>query len=99
MSDDVAVAVRRLDSERAAGRCEYCLLDNDDSFTPHHIDHITSRKHGGDSSPENLALACVRCNAWKGSDIAGYGSGAGKMSRCFIPGWTAGATTFVWKRV
>jgi len=99
MSDDVAVAVRRLDSERAAGRCEYCLLHNDDSFTPHQIDHIPSRKHGGDSSPENLALACVRCNAWKGSDFAGYGSGAGKMSRSFIPGWTAGATTFVWKRV
>jgi len=28
MSDDVAVAVRRLVSERAAGRCEYCLLLN-----------------------------------------------------------------------
>jgi hypothetical protein len=85
MSDDVAVAVRRLVSERAAGRCEYCLLHNDDSFTPHQIDHITSRKHGGDSSPENLALACVRCNVWKGSDIAGYGSDAGKIVALFHP--------------
>jgi HNH endonuclease len=85
MSDDASVAVRRLVSERAADRCEYCLLHSDDSFTPQQIDHIISRKHGGDSSPENLALACVRCNAWKGSDIAGYGSDPGKIVALFHP--------------
>ena len=30
------------------------------------IEHIRPRVHGGDDSPENLALACGRCNAMKG---------------------------------
>ena len=30
------------------------------------IEHIVPRTHGGDDSPENLALACARCNQEKG---------------------------------
>ncbi len=56
-------------AERASFRCEYCLLSEDDSFTAHQLDHIISRKHGGASDVSNSALACIRCNAWKGSDI------------------------------
>lgn len=62
MGDDISSAARLLVVERAVHRCEYCLLHQDDSFTPHQIDHIVSRKHGGDSSPGNLALACIHCN-------------------------------------
>jgi hypothetical protein len=85
MSDDISVALRMLVSERAAGRCEYCLLHDEDSFTLHQIDHIISRKHGGDTSPDNLALACVRCNAWKGSDIATFGLEPGRIVSLFHP--------------
>ena len=66
MRGEISAAVRLLVATRAARRCEYCLLHEDDSFTPHQIDHIISQKHAGDSSPENLAFACIRCNAWKG---------------------------------
>ena len=30
---------------------------------------MISLKHGGSSEFENLAYSCLRCNAWKGSDI------------------------------
>jgi hypothetical protein len=30
---------------------------------------VISLKHGGSSEFENLAYSCLRCNAWKGSDI------------------------------
>jgi len=54
---------------RAKRRCEYCLLHEEHSYWPHQIDHVISLKHGGSSEFGNLAYACLRCNAWKGSDI------------------------------
>jgi hypothetical protein len=30
---------------------------------------VISLKHGGSSAVENLAYSCLRCNAWKGSDV------------------------------
>jgi hypothetical protein len=85
MGGEISGAVRLFVMERAGHRCEYCLLHQDDSFTPHQIDHIVSRKHGGDSLPGNLALACIRCNAWKGSDIASFGWEPGRLVRLFHP--------------
>ena len=73
MKDVIGAELRRLVTERAQWTCEYCLLHEDDAFTPHQIDHVISRKHGGFSLLDNLALACVRCNAFKGSDIASFG--------------------------
>ena len=94
MRDEISAAVRLLVVSRAARRCEYCLLHEDDSFMPHQIDHIISRKHGGNSSADNLALACIRYNAWKGSDIASWGFEPGRISLYSIPDGTGGRTTF-----
>jgi HNH endonuclease len=85
MGDEISAAVRLLVVNRAGKRCEYCLLHETDSFTPHQIDHIISRKHGGDSSLDNLALACIRCNAYKGSDIASIGLQPGRIAPLFHP--------------
>jgi len=65
----VSESQRRFVAQRAAYRCEYCLLLEVDSYSPHQIDHVISRKHGGATELDNLAYACLRCNAWKGSDI------------------------------
>jgi len=65
----VPKALRRVVAVRAGGCCEYCLLDEPDSYTPHQVDHIVSQKHGGTSDSQNLAWACTRCNSWKGSDV------------------------------
>ena len=85
MAGDIASGLRQFVATRAGGRCEYCLLHQDDAFTPHQVDHIISRKHGGVSSEDNLALACVRCNAWKGSDIAGFGAQPDSIARLYHP--------------
>jgi hypothetical protein len=34
---------------RAGHRCEYCLIREQDTGFPLEVDHIISRKHGGDS--------------------------------------------------
>jgi hypothetical protein len=77
--------VRRLVAQRAAYRCEYCLLHEDDSYSPHQIDHIISRKHGGSSASDNLAYACLRCNTWKGSDVGSLDFETGAFLSFFHP--------------
>ncbi len=39
-------------------------------FISFHIEHIVARQHLDDDSAGNLALACDRCNAYKGTNIA-----------------------------
>ena len=73
MNDPVSEELRRWVRDRAEWTCEYCLLHEDDALTPHQIDHVINRKHGGLSLLENLALACLRCNSFKGSNIASLG--------------------------
>ena len=61
--------VRRLVVARAEGICEYCLIDDDDTFYGCQADHVISEKHGGPTDADNLAMACVFCNQAKGSDV------------------------------
>ena len=85
MVNDVTDELRAAVAQRARGRCEYCLIDERDTGFPHQVDHIVSRKHGGLSTLENLALACVICNRHKGSDLASLDSQTGELSRLFNP--------------
>ena len=71
--------------ERAHGCCEYCRIGQDDYLLPFHIDHIISQKHLGDDKLDNLCLACYRCNAYKGSDIAALDLETGNITRLFHP--------------
>ncbi len=64
--------LRHLVWQRAAYRCEYCHVPVDVSLLPFQIDHIIAEKHGGLTTPENLALSCERCNSHKGPNIARY---------------------------
>ncbi len=70
MSDYISPETRRIVADRANNVCEYCLISEEDAYYRHQVEHIISRKHGGSSEFDNLALACVFCNRYKGSDIA-----------------------------
>lgn len=70
---------------RAGHRCEYCLIHEQDAGFPHQVDHIVSRKHGGSSTADNVALACIICNRYKGSDVASINPGSGQVVRLFHP--------------
>lgn len=69
---------------RAESRCEYCLVHEDDAAFPHEVDHIISRKHGGETTIENLAYSCMICNRYKGANIASLSS-SGTLVRLFDP--------------
>lgn len=79
-------ALRRTVEERAGQRCEYCRLHHDfQPLTPFHVEHIVARQHGGQDSPENLALACHRCNLHKGPNLTGIDPRSGEVTRLFNP--------------
>jgi hypothetical protein len=77
--------IRRIVALRAHHVCEYCLTAEGDAFFRFQIEHIISRKHGGSSELENLALACVFCNRYKGSDIASLSIETKELVRFYNP--------------
>ncbi|WP_445250916.1 HNH endonuclease [Microcoleus sp. OTE_8_concoct_300] len=66
----IPAELRRLVIERSSGHCEYCLIHQDISIYSHEVDQIIALKHGGQTRADNLALSCLSCNRYKGSDLA-----------------------------
>lgn len=56
--------------QRANGLCEYCQIHQTLDDAPFQIDHVIAKKHGGQTLASNLALSCLFCNTFKGSDIS-----------------------------
>jgi hypothetical protein len=68
----VPAALRRLVAERAAHRCEYCCFPETLAFHAHEPDHVIPQQHGGSTDEGNLALACFRCNRYKGPNVGSF---------------------------
>ena len=83
--------------ERAAARCEYCHLPSVFHPAPFQIDHVIARQHGGKAELENLALACIHCNRFKGPNIAGRDPETGEIVRLFHPRLDKWAEHFTWE--
>jgi hypothetical protein len=63
---------------------------------PFQIDHIVARQHGGLQEPENLALACIHCNRFKGPNVAGVDPDSGEVVRLFHPRRDHWSVHFMW---
>ena len=77
--------LRRIVIERAGECCEYCLIHQRDSLYAHEVDHIIPEKHRGETSEDNLCLACLECNRHKGSDFASFDPETGQAALLFNP--------------
>jgi hypothetical protein len=82
--------------ERAGDRCEYGQLPSAFHPAPFQIDHIIARQHGGKTELENLALACIHCNRFKGPNVAGLDPDTREIVRLFHPRRDSWADHFVW---
>lgn len=79
-------ASREAVRKRAHDRCEYCRLRQRDApFLKHQIEHVIPRQHGGGDHLGNLALACYRCNKFKGPNLSAFDPRNGKLVRLFNP--------------
>lgn len=63
----ITTARRRLIIERDGSICYLChqLVE----FANVEIDHLIPRSRGGDSSPKNLSVTCLKCNRSRGNRI------------------------------
>ena len=85
MSQKIPEALRLATAKRANSCCEYCRISNIDSYYGFQVDHIISRKHGGKTTLNNLALACPDCNRYKGTDLGTYMDETLVLTRFFHP--------------
>lgn len=85
MSRNPGTELRQAVASRADRLCEYCLIHEDDTFYGCEVDHIVSVKHGGETSRDNLAYACVFCNRHKGSDLGSIDPDTEELVRFFNP--------------
>ena len=91
MAADISSKLRELVRERAKYRCEYCLMPEFATLHKHEPDHIVPRQHGGKTDAQNLALACMRCNRFKGTNVGSFDPLTGDLVPFFDP------RTQVWK--
>ena len=88
--------LRELVRRRAGDACEYCRMPQ--QATPlisFHIEHIVSRQHGGTDDPDGLALACDRCNAFKGPNLTSIDPATRTVVALFNPRANAWSDHFV----
>ena len=91
MPEIISTTLRELVFERAGGRCEYCLLAQSVAVHKHEPDHIIPRQHDGQTTADNLALACARCNRYKGYNVGSYDPESGALVPFYNPrrqAWT-----------
>lgn len=65
MSAYIPESLRTRISETDRQRCCYCLTSEANSGIPMTHDHINPRSKGGETTFENLCLACRSCNEFK----------------------------------
>jgi len=85
MPSNVPDRLRQFVAKRADYCCEYCFLPQSVALHKHEVDHIVPIQHGGETNEDNLALACLRCNRYKGPNIGSIDSETGKLVPFFNP--------------
>ena len=79
-------SIRRMVRAIAPGRCEYCRLPQAaQPFVAFHVEHIVAKQHGGSDHPDNLCIACERCNAFKGPNLTGVDPAGRDVERLYDP--------------
>ncbi|MGP0066120.1 MAG: HNH endonuclease [Isosphaeraceae bacterium] len=82
---------------RAQYRCEYRRLPQSASRLRYQIDHIIAQQHEENDDPSNLAIACIRCNLQKGSNIAGLDPATRELTRLYNPRRDRWCEHFAWE--
>ena len=82
---------------RAGNACEYCrMLQAATPLIPFHVEHIISKQHGGTDDATSLALACDRCNAYKGPNLTSIDPDTRTLVALFNPRRDVWSQHFRW---
>jgi hypothetical protein len=85
--------------QRANNRCEYCGISQLGQVATFHIDHVIPVVAGGETTAENLALACVSCSLRKGARQQLEDSETGEVVYIFNPRQQRWNAHFAWNGV
>lgn len=72
-------------SARARHVCEYCHAPEIVFNLPFEVEHITPRAHGGETTEDNLALACRSCNLYKADNVSAVDEATQQAVSLFNP--------------
>jgi hypothetical protein len=95
----IPTSLRRLVIQRADNRCEYCGISQIGQVATFHIDHIVPVVAGGETTSENLALACVSCSLRKGARQELEDLETGEVVSVFNPRQQLWKEHFAWNGV
>lgn len=87
---------RQLVRKRAKHLCEYCHSPERSSSDVFTIDHLVPQSLGGSDDPENLALACRRCNERRYNFTTGIDPQTQEEVSLFNPRQQQWAEHFIW---
>jgi hypothetical protein len=92
ISESLKTQVEQADHQR----CCYCLTSQANSGIPMTHDHILPRSKGGDTSFQNLCLACRTCNEFKSDTIQANDPLTGEPVPLFNPRLQKWTEHFAW---
>jgi hypothetical protein len=95
----ISSSLRQLVVERAGNRCEYCGLSQAGQAATFHIDHVISLAEGGQTTEDNLALACVSCSLRKAARLTAIDPETGKEVAIYNPRQQTWSEHFQWEGV
>ena len=81
----ISAALRRLATERAGQRCEYCRFPQSALFFAFEVEHIIPLVRDGADASHNWALACRACNVRKGAHIENVDPATHAVIRLYHP--------------
>ena len=84
MTSSISLEIRKLVFERPSSKCEYCLFPQKVATHKHEPNHIIPIQHGGATEDQNLALACMRCNRYKGPNPGSFDPETGDLVQFLI---------------
>lgn len=95
----IPASLRRLVIKRSENRCEYCRISQAGQVATFHIDHVVPVVAGGQTTADNLALACVSCSLRKGARQILADPETGDMVSIFNPRQQEWKENFAWNDV
>lgn len=89
-------ALRRRILADANGRCAYCRSPTAVTGARHVIDHIIPEAAGGETTWDNLCVACHACNEFKGVQTEAEDTFTGEYTLLFNPRQQQWSEHFRW---
>lgn len=96
MSTYISESLRTQIEDTDRQRCCYCLTSEANSGIPMTYDHIHPRSKGGDTTFENVCLACRSCNEFKSNLTEVKDPLTGEIVSLFNPRTQKWTNHFTW---